>query len=70
MLSNLSCGTLIHYNYVVYGLAIYLKLVLYLLTSEKRYAIPVKHIHSNFTPSCQIDRGHIKVPQNKLFFLH
>ena len=28
-------------------------------------AFPVPEIHSNFKPSCQIDRGHIKVPQNK-----
>jgi len=25
----------------------------------------VQQIHSNFKPSCKIDRGHIKVPQNK-----
>jgi len=26
---------------------------------------PVQQIHFNFTPSCQFDRGHIRVPQNK-----
>jgi len=26
---------------------------------------PVQQIHFNFKPSCQIDREHIKVPQNK-----
>ena len=29
---------------------------------------PVQQIHSNNNPSCQIDRGHIKVPHNKFWY--
>jgi len=31
---------------------------------------PVQQMNSNFKPSCQIDRGHIKVPQNKCLYTY
>ena len=35
---------------------------------KKELGSTVQQIYSNFKPSCQINSGHIKVPQNKFWY--
>ena len=62
-----NCGTFISLFSVgnsfktLLGISVDLRIALVML-------FPVQQIHSNFKPSCQIDKGYIKVPQNKFLY--